>query len=126
MKKKIAVALILLFIVIGFLFLSTGGKRTDIMLMDYSISEDSKTLTMNIAVASSMGYVRTLKVRQDGDKKYITFYNTYGINSSIGARNRFQVELNPSCKEIYFDRGDKGYKLVLQKEEKTNEWQLAR
>lgn len=89
MKKKIAVTFIFLLIVIGFLFFSTGGKRTDIMLTDYSISEDGNIITINVAVASSMGYVRTLSIKQDVDNKYITFYQTYGINSSIGAKNKF-------------------------------------
>jgi hypothetical protein len=126
MKKKIAVTVILLLIVIGILFISTGGKRTDIMLMDYSVSENGDLMTINVAVASSMGYVRTLSEKQEGDSKYITFYQTYGLNSSIGANNKFEIKLNPSCKAIYFYRGDRGYDLMLQKNSETNEWRLAK
>ena len=125
MKKKTAVVFLLLLLT-GFLFFSTGGKRTDIMLTDYSLSQNGSIMTINVAVASSMGYVRTLSVKQDGDNKYITFYQTYGINSSIGAKDTFQIELNPLCKEIYFYEGDDQYKLVLQKNAETNEWQEAR
>ncbi len=126
MKKQITVIVILLLTVMGILFFITGGKRTDIILNDYTVSEDGSIMTINVGVASSMGYVRTLRVKEDGDNKYITFYQTYGINSTIGAENEFQIELNPSCKGIYFYRGDAGYDLVLQKDDKTQEWQLIR
>lgn len=126
MKKKITGSVLLVLTVIGVLFFSTGGKRTDIMLNNYMVSEDGSILTINVGVASSMGYVRTLKVDQDGDNKYITFYQTYGLNSSLGAENEFQIDLNPSCKAIYFFRGDSGYDLMLQKDDETNKWRLAR
>lgn len=126
MKKKILVIFILLLTVMGILFFITGGKRTDIILNDYSVSEDGNIMTINVGVASSMGYVRTLRLKDDGDNKYITFYQTYGINSSLGAENEFQIELNPSCKGIYFYRGDAGYDLVLEKNDKTQQWQLTR
>lgn len=126
MKKGITVIVILLLTVIGILFFSTGGKRTDIILNDYTVSEDGSIMTINVGVASSIGYVRTIRVKEDGDNKYITFYQTYGINSRIGAEDEFQIELNPTSKGIYFYRGDAGYDLVLQKNDKTQEWQLIR
>lgn len=126
MKNGIKVIVILLLTVIGILFFITGGKRTDIILNDYTVSEDGSIMTINVGVASSMGYVRTIRVKEDGDNKYITFYQTYGINSRIGAEDEFQIELNPTCKGIYFYRGDSGYDLVLQKDDKTQEWQLTR
>lgn len=126
MKKKIVFVVILLLTVMGILIYSTGGKRTDIILNDYTVSEDGNIMTINVGVASSMGYVRTLRLKDDGDKKYITFYQTYGLNSKIGAENEFQIELNPSCKGIYFYRGDTGYELVLEKDDKTQGWELKR
>lgn len=127
MKKKIVLIIILAIIIaIGMLLLSTGGKRTDIVLIDYSISEDGNVMTLKVGVVSSMGYVRTVKVRQDENKNYLTFYSTYGLNSKIGAKNEFQIDLNPSINEIYFYRGDTVYDLILQKNEETNEWKLVR
>ena len=123
MKKKIVLIVILLLTVIGILLFITGGKRTDIILNDYTVSEDGNIMTINVGVASSMGYIRTIRVKEDGDNKYITFYETYGINSSFGSENEFQIELNPSCKGIYFYRGEAGYDLVLEKDDKTQEWQ---
>nr|WP_246582760.1 hypothetical protein [Clostridium mobile] len=108
------------------LFLSTGGKITGIMLTDYSISEDGNVMTLEVGVASSIGYIRTFKASEDGNKKYITFYSTYGLNSNIGAKDEFQVELHPSCDEIYFYRGNGEYKLKLQKNSGTNEWERTK
>ncbi|HKL79268.1 MAG TPA: hypothetical protein VJ888_02400, partial [Mobilitalea sp.] len=67
-------------------------------------------------------YVRTIKASEDGNKKRITFYSTYGLNSNIGAKNEFQVKLQPSCDEICFYSGNGEYKLKLQKNSQTNEW----
>jgi uncharacterized membrane protein len=127
MKKKIGVIVILSFmIVFVLLFLNTGGKITGIMLTDYSISDDGNVMTIKVGLESSMGYIRTLKTSEEANKKYITFYSTYGLNSNIGAKNEFQVELPPSCDEIYFYSGNDGYKLNLKKNSKTNEWERAK
>jgi len=123
-KKKIgAIAILSLVIIIGLSFLSTGGKITSVMISDYSISEDGNVMTLKVGLASSMGYIRTLKAIEDGNKKYITFYSTFGLNSNIGAENEFEVELHPSCDEIYFLSGKGEYKLKLQKNSETNEWE---
>ena len=126
MNKKTGVIVILAFIVVvGLLLLSTGGKITDVMLTDYSVSEDGKVMTIKVGVASSMGYTRTMKAREEGNKKHVTFYSTFGLNSKIGAKNEFKVELLPSCDEIYFYSGNGEYKLKLQKNV-TKEWERAK
>lgn len=127
MKKKVGVIVILTFIiVIGLLVLSTGGKITSAMITDYSISEAGDVMTLKVGVASSMGYIRTLKASEDGNKKFITFYSTYGLNSSIGSKDEFQIKLNPSCDEIYLYSGNDEYKLRLQKNSETNEWERVK
>lgn len=93
-----------------------------IMISDYAVSEDGKEMTLKVGVASSMGYIRTLRQKEDGNKKYITFYSTFGLNSSIGANDEFQIELSPACEQIYFYSGNGEYKLRLQKNSETNEW----
>lgn len=125
-KKIVVVTVLSIIIVIVLLLLSTGGKMAGIFLNDYSLSEDNNVITLKVGVASSMGYIRTMKERQDGNKKYITFYSTYGLNSKRGANNEFQIDLVPSINEIYFYRGDDGFVLILQKKDETNEWQLVR
>lgn len=126
MKKKVLITTVVLVLgVIMILFIATGFiKRTDVYLAGYSLSKDGSIITMNVGVAGSMGYIRDCTIKMGGDNKYITFYSTFGgLNSSIGAKNKFEVELNPLCTEIYFYHGDGGYTLVLKKNEITNEWE---
>lgn len=125
-KKIVVVTVLSIIIVIVLLLLSTGGKIAGVFLNDYSLSEDGNVITLKVGVASSMGYVRTMKERQDGNKKYITFYSTYGLNSKCGSSNEFQIDLEPSINELYFYRGDDGFVLILQKKEETKDWQLVR
>ena len=97
------------------LLIFTGSKRTDVYLTNYSISEDGNIMTLSVSPSSSIGYIKGLKIKQDRDSKYITFYSTFGLNNSLGSKNKFEIELNPSCKEIYFYKGDDEYMLVLKK-----------
>jgi len=73
----------------------------------------------------NMGYTKTMKIKQGGDNKYITFYSTYGLNNRMGAKNKFVIDLNTSCEEIYFYSGDGGYRLVLKKDTNLNKWETA-
>lgn len=130
-NKKILIAIVLsivlsIVLVIGLFLLSSSGKMAAISLNDYSLSEDGNAITLKVSVVSSIGYIRTIKEKQDGNKKYITFYSTYGLNSRLGAHNEFLIDLKPSINEIYFYRGDDGYVLILQKNGETNEWQKVR
>lgn len=126
-KKKIGVIAVLsLIIVFGLLLIGTGGKVTSVMITDYSVPEGGDVIKLKVGLASSMGYIRTLKTTEDGNKKLITFYSTYGLNSVIGAKNEFQVKLNPSCEEIYFYSGNDEYKLKMQKISGTNEWEKVK
>ena len=124
MKKRIAVILTLVIIIILIILIATGfKKRSDVVLTDYSVSEDGTKLTLKVAVSSSMGYTRSLKIKQGGDNKYITFYSTFGgFNSKLGAKDTFDIEVDSMCSEIYFYKGDGGYNLVLEKDKTTNKW----
>lgn len=125
MKKKLGIGLLALLIVIASLILITGGRITSVMLNDYSVSEAGDSMTIKVGVASSMGYIRTLKAKQKEDKEYITFYSTYGLNSNLGAKNEFLIELQPDCDEICFYTGNGEYELQLFKNSATKEWERA-
>ena len=92
--------------------------------LHYSVAEDGTAITLGVQVSSSMGYVRGFKDNGGGVKPhYLTFYSTFGgLNSSFGTVNAFVLELDPDDTEIYFNRPDNGYELVLIKEEATGEW----
>ena len=122
-KKKILGIIIIVIAILGIgLFFSTGRARTDVYLKDYEISTDGKTMTLEVGVSSSAGYVRKMKRTSGSTNYYYTFYSTFGINSKLGAKNTFEIELDENVDEIYFYTGDKGYKLVLTKNKALQEW----
>lgn len=115
-----AIAVLLLSFLIG-----TGfHKRTDVVLADYTVSEDGSTLTFKTAIPTSMGYVRGFSDSGGGVRPhYLTFYSTFGgLNSTFGSAHSFELTLSETDTEIWFNRAGGGYALVLQKDAQTGEW----
>ena len=127
MIKKILIILLAVVIVLSALyFVGTGFlERMDVLLYDYSVSEDGTELTFSAEIMSSMGFIRGYKDNGGGVKPhYLTFYSTFGgLNSSFGAKNEFVLELDKDDSEIYFKRANGGYELVLQKNAETGAWE---
>ena len=129
MKKWFVIFGIVVIVIIGAVFISTGGVRTDVALNSFEISEDGKTMTINVGLTSSAGYIRKMEQKNnymEPDLIPLTFYSTYGINSKYGAKDAFQIELDENIDEIYFDKGDRGYVKVLEKDKTTGDWQIVR
>lgn len=126
MKVKILIAVFISILIIGILILSTGGKMGSAFLSDYKVSENGNIMTLKVGVASSMGYIRSFKEKQKDNKKYLTFYSTYGLNSKLSAKDEFQIVLGPAVDEIYFYRGEEGYVIVLNKNKETRVWQRVK
>lgn len=125
MKKKIFVGIVLLAALLSVFLIGTGfHKRTDVVLVDYTVSEDGTSISMGVLVPASMGYVRGFKDKGGGVKPhYLIFYSTFGgLNSCFGAENSFELEVSPEDTEIYFNRTGNGYELVLCKDESTGQW----
>lgn len=123
MRRKILVGIVILIIIlIGSFILLTGGARTDVVLGGYDLSADGKTMTLKVSVSSSAGYIRKMKKTSGSMNYYLTFYSTFGINSKLGAKDTFDIEIDENVDEIYFYTGNKGYKLVLIKDSVTQEW----
>ena len=125
MKKKIILAIGIIIVLIASFLIGTGFmKRTDVVLVDYAVAEDGSTINLGVQVASSMGYIRGFKDNGGGVKPhYLTFYSAFGgLNSSFGSLNSFVLELGKDDTEIYFNRPDGGYELVLVKNVNTGEW----
>lgn len=112
-RKLIIVCIALMVLVIGSLFLLTGKARTDVYLKDFEVSSDGKKMILKVGVSGSSGYVRKIERTSDSANGYYTFYSTYGINSKLGAKDTFEIELDEDMNEIYFYTGNGGYKLVL-------------
>ncbi len=122
-SKFIIIVCIVIIILIGLFLLLTGGARTDVYLKNYELSDDGKTMILNIGVSSSTGYVRKMKRTSGSMNYYYTFYSTFGINSKLGAKDSFEIDLDQNVDEIYFYTGNKGYKQVLEKNE-NGEWNI--
>ena len=106
-------------------FIGSGfNKRYDVVLADFSVSEDGTEITLYTTVPTSMGYIRGFSNSGGGVKPhYLTFYHTFGgLNSPLGAQYEFILELGKDDTEIYFNRAYGGYELVLQKDTVSGEW----
>ena len=113
-KKTLIISIIVVaLIVIGF-FIASGGARTDVFLKDFELSQDGETMTLKVGVSSSAGYVRKMKRTSGSMNYYFTFYSTFGINSRLGAKDTFTIDIDNNVDEIYFYTGGKGYKKVLE------------
>lgn len=107
------------------ILIGTGfRKKTDVVLVNYSLSNNNMQLTFDTHITSSIGYIRGFKDIGGGVKPhYLIFYSTFGgFDSSFGAKSEFVLELDENDTEIYFNRKDGGYELVLQKDIETGEW----
>ncbi len=107
------------------LFLGTGfTKNPNVEIINYSVSENGKQLTFTVGIPFSIGYTREYKNNGGGIKPhYLNFYNTFGfINSSFCAKFEYVLELDKDDVEIYFNRANGGYELILQKNLETGEW----
>lgn len=119
--KIIVIALVTLTL---YCLISTGFNKTNVSLSNYSISNDGTKLTFNTYITSSIGYTRGFKdIGGKAKPHYLVFYSTFlGVNSSIGAKDKFVLELDESDLEIYFNDKNGGYKLVLEKDLETGLW----
>lgn len=125
MKKFIP--LLLAFLIgaaLGALFVTPGfQKRTDVYLQKFSVSEDGSAVTVQTFTTGSMGYIRAMEAKQIGDEIHCSFYRCLGgLNSSLGAKNRFEIQVDDSAERIYFDRGTRSDQLVLERDAGTGVW----
>lgn len=124
MKKRIIIiSVLLILLALAWILASGFTKRGDVSLLDYSLSEKGDEITLQIGVASSMGYVRAyVDKSQEANLMELEFYSAFGgLNGSIGAKNEFVIPLNPQSNQIYFYHND-GFDLVLKKNQDTGEW----
>ena len=117
-KKLIIIGSLFILIILMTLFLLSGRTRTDVYLKDFEVVDNK--MILNVGVSSSAGYVRKMKRTSGSMNYYYTFYSTYGINSKLGAKYQFIIELDKNVSEIYFYTGDGGYKKVLEKDLEGN------
>lgn len=122
-RKVLVISIIIIAVFLIAVFLITGRARTDVFLKDFEVSANGKTMTIEVGVSDSAGYVRKMKRTSGSMNYYYTFYSTFGINSKFGSKDTYEIELDDNVNEIYFYTGDKGYKLVLVKNTATRQWE---
>lgn len=127
MKKYMPVLVTLVLFAAGILFVLPGfQKRTDVYLQDYFVSGENPVIIVKTFPAGSMGFIRDMELETIGNEIHCSFYRTFGgLNSSIGAKNMFEIKLDASTEKIYFDRGGKPDMLVLERDPATNVWTRA-
>ena len=120
MKKNAALIIGAVLVLLLVYFVGSGFlKNSSAFIEDYSVSPDGKTITVNVGVSSSMGYIRTVSVHQQtGGKLYLDCYSAFGgLNGSIGAKDTFTFPLHEDTSLIAIYRNANCYEEVLRKGE---------
>ena len=126
MKQKVIFITAIIVVLITSFLISTGFiKRTDVVLFDYIVTEDGSAISLDVQVSSSMGHTRGFENKGGGIKPhYLTFYSTFGgLNSTFRKVNTFVLEIDDDDTEIYFNRPNGGYELVLIKNVDNGKWE---
>ena len=122
LKILLVIGCIVLYFYITYIVGTGLSTNTYVYLADYTVSEDGTEIELHTAVSNSIGYLRSMQYIPSGNVQYVDFYNTFGgINSTLGAKDKFVIEIDENCKGIYFARED-GYELVLYFDEETKQW----
>ena len=101
-------------------------KRTDVFISEYFLSEDGEMMTVSAGPAGSMGYIREVSVKRDGDRLCLFFYSAFGgLNSSLGAKSQFTFPVSGEVTEVAVYRGEGKYEVVLQKDTESAAWVRA-
>lgn len=114
MKNKKLLLTYILFAIIIIILLLTGNKRNDIYLKKYEVIDNGNKISLNVGVTSSSGYIRKMKLKSKDNKYYLSFYSTFGINSKLGSKDNFIIEIDKNINEIYIYT-ESEYKKVLEK-----------
>lgn len=128
MKKIVFASIAAVLVLAAIYFVGSGFvKNTSVIINDYHVSADGKEITLDIGVASSVGYIRDVKIHQQyGGKLYLDCYSAFGgLNGSIGAKESFTFELNDDTDIIAVYRSANAYREVLVKAE-DGSWQRAK
>ena len=97
----------------------TVAVMDNVYIESFTLSEDGQTLTIRVAVGVSVGYTRSVTVKDKGSALCLVFHPAYGfINGKIGAKNTFDIPLKPYQDKIYIHPSGHG---LLRNEQGT--WQ---
>ncbi len=118
MKRKVLIALIAVVLLAITYFFGVGFlKEGNVYVQDFSVSQDGKSITLDIGVSRPIGYVRNIEVKQQqGGKMYIDCYSAFGgINGNIGAKTSYTLPLDENTSIIAIYRSTNSYEEILKK-----------
>lgn len=119
MKKIVGIIVAVVLSLFLLWFVGTGFTRINsVYINEYRVSEDGKTMTINIGVASSADHVRKLAVhQQEGEKLYLDCYAAFGgINGTIGSKSDYTLTIDDKTEMIAIYRNANSYEEVLRKD----------
>lgn len=123
MKCLIGVCAVIVIVAAVYLVGTGLMKRTDVFIGGYTLSDDGETMTIKAGPAGSMGYIRDVSVKQDGERLCLTFYSAFGgLNGNWGARSEFTFPVDIDVTEIAVYRGAGRYEVILKKAPETGAW----
>ena len=128
MKKVIIISAIVIIAIIGTYLIGSGFvKESEAFISDYTVSADGSEITIDVGVASSIGYVRKVSVhQQQGGKLYLDCYSAFGgINGSWGAKSTYTIPLDENTTTIALYRNNNCYDVVLEKDSE-GVWQIVK
>ena len=106
-------------VLVPFLLFRVGlglTEQQNVILRDYTVSEDGRTLTLHAAVFPPIEGIRDYKDEPKNGEHYLTFYT-----NTISAGYTVVLPVADTDKAVYFNDAE-GFHLVLQKYELTGEW----
>jgi len=121
-KKQTILVLLIVILAIGSLIGSGFAKKTDVIIYEYSVSEDGTQVELVAAPTSAIGRARGFEEEVIDGGHYLTFYRTFGFFGFHASQINHVLELSPEDSGIYFNRPDGEFELVLEKDPATGEW----
>ena len=121
LKTTAIVLAVLLVLAAAWLVVTGMQKRTDVFITDWTTSESGDSITITTGIGSSMGFARAVRANERDDTLELDFYNAWGgLNSSLGAKSEFTIELPDGCEKVAVRTSD-GYRDFLEKND-AGEW----
>lgn len=121
-RKSTIIVLLVVILAIGSIIGSGFAKKTDVVLYEYSVTEDGTKLEFVAAPTSAFGRARGFQEEVSQDAHYLTFYRTFGFFGFHASEIKYELELSEKDTGIYFNRPDGEFELILEKDPETGEW----
>ena len=121
-KKQTIAVLLVVILAVGSINGSGFAQKTDVVIYEYTMSEDGSSVSMVAAPTSAFGRARGFEEEVKDGGHYLTFYRTFGFFGFHASEINHVVEVAEEDTGIYFNRPVGEFELVLEKDPTTGEW----